>query len=211
MKILFTLLLAVCAIVFIPACGKRETPAPEKSCHFQQNGYLQRVSWNSLPVTIYADLSLSEEEVTAFEDAMEIWNNALKKERKGGKSFKFGGILQAHVGLKNDFINVISSTTNWTGSKTEQAETLLMWEGTSIIEADIRMNGTKEYSSAAEGEPGKIDLVALYVHELGHVLGLVHIEPKDGAYTAMSPYLERGDVERREVGPIELDALKCEY
>ncbi len=212
MKFLRYLILATVIALMTQACGKEEAPSPEEACHFQQNGYLQRVSWQQAPVTMYADLSLAADQVDALEEAMDIWNEALLKHRKGVPLFKFGGVKKQQIGLKNDLTNIVSLTRVWEGEISEQAETLLLWEGTTIIEADIRINGEKELSTLSTGESGKIDLVALFVHELGHVLGLVHIEPSEkDDYTTMSPYLARGDVERREIGPIELNALKCEY
>jgi hypothetical protein len=212
MRTLKIAFLAIFVALATQACGKEAVPSPEKSCHFQQNSYEQRVSWQQTPVTMFADLSLTEEQVTALEDALEIWNQALLKHRKGKKVFKFGGILQKHIGLKNDYMNVVSLTDNWDGDIAEQAQTMLLWEGTTILEADIIVNGEKPFSVLDTGEPGKIDMVALFVHELGRVLGLLHIEPTEkDPYTVMNPYLARGDVERRTIGSVELNALACEY
>jgi len=204
---LVTLLLT--AIVATQACGKAKIPPPEEACHFQQNSYLQRVSWRTLPVTLYGDASLSEEQVTALTDAMEIWNKTLAENMGIEQTFVYGGTLDAHFGLKNDLLNVVSITSEWKGISGEQAETLLIWESTAILEADIRINGTKPYSTNPNGENDKIDLVALFVHELGHSIGLQHIETSE--YTTMAEFLERGNTDRRRVGQVELDALKCEY
>lgn len=211
MKAVFYPLMLLLVLV-VQACGKADVPAPEESCHFQQNGYLQRVSWRSVPVKMYADLSLNEEQVVALQEAIEIWNEALSAQRNGQTTFVFSGVLKSQIGLKNDYMNVVSISNDWDDAAAEQAETLLLWEGTSILEADIRLNGKKRdaFSVSDEAQIGKIDLVALYVHELGHVLGLLHIDETEG-YTTMAVYLPRGTVDRRQVGQVELDALKCEY
>jgi len=212
MKFLVSIVFAIAVAALTQACGKKANPQPEPACHFQQNSYGQRVSWSITPVTMYADLSLTSDQVTSLQDAMDIWNKALSDHRGGKPLFVFGGVLQSQVGLKTDGQNVVSVTSNWTGDSTEQAETLLTWADTMITEADIRVNGLKPLSASDVTQSNEIDMVALFVHELGHVLGLVHIQPsEDEPYTVMNPYLARGDTDRREIGPVELNALECEY
>ncbi len=210
MKTYRTLLLGLIMMLLLPSCGVK-TPSPEESCHFQQNSYLQRVSWAwKTPVVMYADSSVDDEQKLALEKAMSIWNETMKtKGFNRGNFFKYGGSVSGATGFKQDGRNVVSFVDGWPGKGTEQAETEINWIDDRIFEADMRINGTKPYSVSDEGEPGKYDLVALYVHELGHVLGLLHIESSD--YTAMAERLSANNVERRNIGDLEIDAMKCEY
>ena len=43
-----------------------------------------------------------------------------------------------------------------------------------IVEAEVFFNTRFEWSVAAQGEPGKVDLESVALHELGHLLGLGH-------------------------------------
>jgi hypothetical protein len=207
MKYIMTTLFLI-TIAFTQACGKK--PAAEEACHFQQNSYLQRVSWHRLPITLTVHSSLSVEQVEALREAVNIWNETRKSEWETDQGFF---VISEKVHSGNAFIqdgsSVVSITTDWPEGALEQAETVLMWEGNKVVEADIRLNGNKPLSTSEITEPGSIDLVALYVHELGHVLGLLHIDGTE--YSVMEASLERGTDKRRHIGKLELDALRCEY
>ncbi|MCB9072734.1 MAG: matrixin family metalloprotease [Bdellovibrionaceae bacterium] len=196
-------------LLFTQACGKK--PSPEEACHFQQNSYYQRVSWaGHLPIKLAAHVSLSSDQLQALQDAVKIWNETHMKE--WGVSTGFFEIAdESYKGapFAEDGHSVISVASRWTGKPLEQAETSLHWNGSTVVDSDIRLNGEKPFSTSSTVKSGTIDLVALFVHELGHVLGLLHI--KTSQYTVMAPELERGTNKRREPGNLELDALRCEY
>jgi hypothetical protein len=193
------------------ACGKTKAPSPEESCHFQQNSYRQRVSWAKLPVVLKAHSSLSPDQVQALREAIDIWNTARAKEWGVTQNFfELSAGVYSGAPFIEDRLSVVSINSPWTtGDEREQAETVLRWDGVYISEADMHLNGSKPFDLITPIEDDHIDLVALYVHELGHVLGLLHIEATE--YTTMSFELERGTDKRRQIGKLELDALRCEY
>lgn len=192
------------------ACGKTKPPSPEESCHFQQNSYRQRVSWARLPVVLKAHASLSVDQVQALREAIDIWNSARAKEWGITQNFfELSADLYYGEPYVEDRLSVVSLDSAWKGDSREQAETVLRWDGVHIAEADMHLNGNKPFDAMTPIADDHIDLVALYVHELGHVLGLLHIEATE--YTAMSFELERGTDKRRQIGKLELDALRCEY
>jgi hypothetical protein len=210
MKHTFKLILGLLMAGALQACGAK-APDPEAPCHFQQNSYQQRVSWAwKTPVVMYVNGSVNEEQAEALEKAIVIWNETVVAHGfRRGAFFSYGGRVNAPSGFFKDGKNVVSMVDGWPGKGTEQAETEINWTNDRIFEADMRINTSKPLSTSDDGEVGKYDLVALFVHELGHVLGLLHIDT-DG-YTTMSATLGANNVERRNIGELELEALKCEY
>jgi hypothetical protein len=207
MRTLATFILALGFLLLTQACDKKEAPAPEESCHFQQNSYLQRVSWAQKPVSLYSDATIDGDQVESLKKAMVIWNDIFREDFGGKDIFVYAGSLSEEVGWAQDGKNVISLTKNWQSPATEQAETRLIWAENYIVDADIRLNGNKNLAKDDNIRSDELDTVALMVHELGHVLGLAHI---DGQYSVMNESLGLGDL-RREIGSVEVDALRCEY
>lgn len=197
-------------VVVLPGCGSDETPQPEEACHFQQNKYKQRVSWRRLPVVLNTDASMDADRVESLKKAIEIWNDSTKLQLHGQTAFVFGETISGNVERKDDGRNIVSLTKSWDSNPAEQAETVLIWYKKDIRDADIRLNGLKPLSTVNYVEDNQLDTVALLVHELGHVLGLIHIE--DDRESVMAATLSLGSKNhRRIIGAAELDALKCEY
>jgi len=68
---------------------------------------------------------------------------------------------------------------------------------------------TRTLSSSRSGiSKREVDLISLYIHELGHLAGLVHIETSID--NIMYPHLAYGQI-RRSIGERELRSLKCNY
>lgn len=202
--------LFIVGVFMTQACGSSKVPSPEESCNFQQNGFRQRVSWAKLPVVLKAHSSLSADQIQNLREAIDIWNLARAKEWGISQNFfELSPEIYNGAPYLEDRLTVVSSTSDWTGDSREQAQTVVRWDGTRLIEADMRLNANKPFATSTPIADDHIDLVALYVHELGHVLGLLHIESSD--YTVMSFELERGTDKRRQIGKLELDALRCEY
>ena len=200
----YKLLIGVSLTIFLmQACGYK--PKPEASCHFVQNSLQQRVSWNrQVPITLYVHESIPVEFRGALANAMDDWRRIL-----GRELFKIGGVISGTDSPQQDGNSVIYWENTWDNDRQyEQAQTTIHWAGTQIYEADVVVNEKDfNYSDAAQGTPGYVDVESLFVHELGHVVGLAH---NDVTGSVMASVLPKG-ITRRDPGTVDIEALKCEY
>jgi predicted Zn-dependent protease len=199
-KKFFALMLVVLSGFILQACGR--DVKPEEQCNFVQNNKAQRVSWGSnTPVVIYLDSSVPAQFYSAIEQAVEQWNQA-----RGRQILKIGGVTQTR-GPNRDGANVIHWMSTWEADRAfEQARTTVHWSDDQIYEADIRIND-KNFDYVVGSMPGRVDVVSLLVHELGHVLGLSHTE-ESGSVMLKSL---ANNTERRIPSTSDINALKCEY
>ncbi|MCB0391615.1 MAG: matrixin family metalloprotease [Bdellovibrionales bacterium] len=199
----YTTFLIIASALFIQACGNNIDPEP--SCNFVQNSKMKRVSWKGGSVKMYIHSSVPTKYHTAIKDAAEVWNHQL-----GYKIISIEATVGGENRPKQDNYNIIYWLSDWEeNKKSEQARTTIYWTGSRIYEADIRINGSNHRFSATEDAiNGHIDFKSLLIHELGHVIGLAHVEPTNKS--VMHAYLANG-VERRKLTEVDESSLKCEY
>ncbi|WII71387.1 matrixin family metalloprotease [Bdellovibrio sp. 22V] len=199
------------SVLTIQACA----PKSQEDCGFVQNVYGERISWKSdVPVTMRIHSSVPDSMVPAILSAADTW------ERTAGRKLfnivqypRVQGPLNPH----KDGENVIYLMNTWEDNRaSEQGRTSVYWIGDLIKEADIRLNGadfgfywnnsTLTQSIRRQGS-APVNIEALVLHEMGHVLGLKH---KDGAGSVMATYLAAGD-DRVRVALTDEQSLQCEY
>jgi len=177
-----------------------------------QNVYGERVSWKGdIPIKLYIHESIPEEYVGALTSAAKTWEDQV-----GHKLFEINTTerVKGAVAPSRDGKNVIYWMTSWEANKaSQQARTSIYSVGDQIKEADMRINddnydfywsGTaSSFTASARG----INIEAIFLHELGHVLGLKH---KDGEGSVMATYLEAGD-DRTALAATDDTSLQCEY
>lgn len=201
------------SILMIQACA----PKPQEDCGFVQNVYGERISWKSdVPVTMYLHSAIPDSMVPSILAAAKTW-----EETAGRKLFhivtypRYSGPINPH----KDGVNVIYLMNTWEETRaSEQGRTSVYWIGDLIKETDIRLNGadfgfywkdqvlTRAIKPERASEP-PVNIEALVLHEMGHVLGLKH---KDGAGSVMATYLASGE-DRVKVSGVDETALQCEY
>ena len=126
----------------------------------------------SKPITIYADNDFTPIEISQLKEAISIWNNTSVGQvlvyggQRNLNSFYWmsdgvNGIVKASMGS-----NPITSMTGTTSPKVN---------GANIIEADIAINKDLSYTNNSTTE-GMFHVTRVYLHELGHVLGLDDVE-----------------------------------
>lgn len=197
----------------IQACA----PKSQEDCGFVQNVYGERISWKSdVPVTMYLHSSVPDSLVQPILDAAATW------ERTAGRRLFNIVTSPRDVGPMNphkDGRNVIYFMNTWESNRaSEQGRTSVYWIGDLIKEADIRLNAydfsfywqNHTLTNAVNAErrsSSPVNIEALILHEMGHVLGLKH---KDGAGSVMATYLSSGD-DRVNLAEADTMNLQCEY
>lgn len=198
------------------ACG--EQPPAEDSCNFVVNKLHRRVSWASLPVSFYADDSITNNQMKAIQEAMDVWNEIYGQEILVllGRTDQLSDPLFADDGrILPDGFNAIyvvgpSAFTN-SDEKDEQARTSINFRGDFIYESDIIIDASERFyfedvNLAAAGS--NLHFKSLMIHELGHALGLEHIDDVKGS--VMNSKLQHGQV-RTKIAEVDAGSLSCEY
>lgn len=205
--------LVLSLMLTVQACA----PKSQEDCGFVQNVYGERISWKSdVPVTMHLHSSVPDAMVPAILSAAATWDKTV-----GRKIFnivtspRYTGPLKPH----QEGFNVIYLMNDWEKERSEeQGRTSVYWVGDLIKEADIRINGSNfgyywqgqmlsKVSKMGAMSAAQVNIEALVLHEMGHVLGLKH---KDGAGSVMATYLASGD-DRTALAVTDESALQCEY
>lgn len=183
----------------------------QPSCYFQENGG-QRVSWKyDLPVTLYLDSSVPQSMIPAIQAAVDTWNQT-GVIMQGQKFFILQqGNVGSSVPAEDGWSKIYYTTTNWPGSPAFEAYTTLSFYGNRITEADINING-QGCQFGSDGTLNYVDTQSVMLHELGHVLGLIH-PPNAIALNAdsiMYYALGYGQL-RREISAFDISNISCQY
>ena len=192
-----------------PHAQNRSSNSGRKSS-FVTNIYGETLSWKGqIPIEFRIHKSVPSAMIPVIQRAMDTWEAALGKKVFVIVETQVDGSV-AEMDLrdgKNTIYNF--SAGEWHGTTDDQAKTLISWVGNQIQEADILINSQNHDFFLGHGyfKPAQIDLQSTMVHELGHVLGLNHI---DGRPSTMSTWLARGET-RRSLFKEDVAAVMNEY
>ena len=181
-------------------------PEAQDDCGYVQDFYSQRISWKSdLPVILYIDDSVPTSYDPAIRNAAETWNQAMGRETIVVK--RQPGYLDGIP--RKDGKNGIYFLKPWdSDKKSEQGRTSLYWVGDQIREADIRINlESFSYYIESSSDNSAVNIEALVLHEMGHVLGLKH---NDTGTSVMATYLP-AQQDRVKLASVDKTSLQCEY
>ncbi|MEZ0390845.1 MAG: matrixin family metalloprotease [Pseudobdellovibrionaceae bacterium] len=199
------LCLMACSQILGPGNEEDLATASEKSCGFVQNSYGQRVSWRPTVVTVYHSESIPENMKHSLQVAAQVWESIL-----GRKIFAFESLPASEALVpRKDGRNALILLSDWPDSARHvQAITNVYYTGAQITEADIKVN-MQDFSYSEEPLLNQADvhLASLLLHELGHALGLQHLEQLP---TVMWPLLEP-NVIRMKPSDQDRENIKCEY
>lgn len=172
--------------------------------NYNDQNYTQR-AWDKtkFPILIHIPNDLTEY-YTQFENASNRWNLAL--------GFNAIEIVYYDINNKNpdnlydslmDNINGIYKVTNFSKYPTQSvytlATTISMVKGPNIVEADILFNFGQYAFDDYDSHPfsnNYLDFESVLTHELGHLLGLSHVEFEQDPFSIMNPTINKATKKR---------------
>lgn len=181
--------------------------------------------WNNLPIPIYTESRLTGPQETQLLKAVATWEAAVGKQlfRYMGKQSDEGDDFLSLNESLND--NKNGNYLNYDWDRTGKEEIILattIWEKSfegKIIRSDIRFNvehyllGDSELEERSEDDDKEIvDMESLALHELGHLLGLDHVDPEYDQLSIMNPTLYIGHgFTSREISDGDIERIRKVY
>jgi hypothetical protein len=181
-------------------------------------GIHARDGWTTLPVPSLFSTQMKEDQYVHLDAAMRKWEWAVGRrlfERKGGTAKTGDDFIDLYSSL-GDNLNGHYLDENW--GKTAKgpqvlATTIWSYDGSNvkISTADIRFNQEyyligDSFKLKAPEDKEVVDMQSLALHELGHLLGLAHVDASVDEFSIMRPsmYIGEGLSNRRlSAGDIE--------
>ncbi|MEY4064297.1 MAG: hypothetical protein RIR26_505 [Pseudomonadota bacterium] len=161
----------------------------------------------SLPIRFLTSQEIQPQVVKQLQTAMSSWEKAVGKTLfdYGGNETKTGADFRELYEPLNDNVNGHYFDNSWfkaTGKPNSVLATTI-WENNakesaSIVKADIRYNAEfyifgNSLEAFSEGKRTIVDMESLALHELGHLLGLTHINESEDRFSVMNPSLFIGE------------------
>ncbi len=161
----------------------------------------------NLPIHFKVTDEMPAPVVEQLRKAMKTWELAVGKQlfMYDGVEKKRGAQFRELYEPLNDTQNGHYFDFNWAQATGKPASVLAttIWENDpanpqSIVKGDIRYNAEfyifgDALRDFSEGKRTIVDMESLAIHEIGHLLGLAHVNEKDDRYSVMNPSLFIGE------------------
>jgi predicted Zn-dependent protease len=191
-------------LISLSSCsGKDDTHFNPANCKgdttFILSSNCEKVKWNSLPVTITFDETITPEIREITVQATNVWEMTTGKDY-----FTFDDIN----GRSRESLNIITITpqNRWQGNADiENAKTYWTSQGKSMKQTNIHIN-ERIFQPDERGRTP--DLFSIILHEFGHVLGLAH--DLENRRSVMFDKLGNDDM-IRELNQVDIDRINTLY
>jgi hypothetical protein len=185
---------------------------------------LQKTGGNKYEYWIQGDMPIAYKVCRGTGDALPLeWIPAITSGFDTWEAVSTAAVSFSYTGTSstntkgNDGQNVVIWVTedgNWSYGSNVSAYTTV-WINSStgrILGFDMEINATPTriatHPWSASGEAGKMDLQNAVTHEVGHVLGLGHVDNPDAT---MYPYLDLGETKKRDLDADDVNGVSFVY
>lgn len=188
-------------LVFLAAsCG---SPKKERvvNAHTFQSSTLLRWPEEEFPITIHInddDFCLDQRSLAAASNAAQSWNSALGRDviLIQCQNVSYANAYTAIEDYLLDDAMIGLAPVSWPVGQPEAALAITVYNHSSNIikHGDILINSVHSFST--DGDELRFDLESVFLHEIGHFLGVSHTEKTEDDTSVMNPALMAGEIKR---------------
>ncbi len=181
----------------------KDLNASQLSCSGFKKNDRRSIFWSKkFPIKLHVNTAFPADKILALTNAIYIWNTTFDSDLFGEE---IG--VSTSAAPEKDQKNIIYWLTDLSSTDIRSGTTLIYPESNNIIEADVMLNASNYILTADVPLSFETDLTSVLIHELGHVLGLDHIDTET---SIMQTVLSEGEV-RHNLSAQDIENIRCMY